>query len=82
MFVKLHRPPPEMRIFSPMRRIVLEHDHGSSALAGLDGAHQARRACADNNHVMRFIRQAEQIIYDVRINSAGRRSHMACNARN
>jgi len=44
---KLQRPPPEIRIFFP-RLGVLEHSDAAPALASFDGAHQARRAAAEN----------------------------------
>ena len=37
--------------FFPDARIVLQHDDGSSALSGLDGAHETGGTGADNNDV-------------------------------
>ena len=51
MFVKLHRPPPEIRIFSPMLGIVLEHKDGPAAPARFDRAHQARCTAANDDDI-------------------------------
>ena len=44
--MKLQRPPPEIRIFLPVR--VFEDRDAAAALAGFDGAHQACRAAAED----------------------------------
>ncbi len=51
MLVKLQRPPPEMRIFSPGARGMVDHQHRASAPARLDGAHHPGRAGADHHDV-------------------------------
>ena len=49
--VKLQRPPPEMRIFSPGARAWSMHQHRAPAPARLDGAHHPGRARADHHNV-------------------------------
>ena len=51
VLVKLHRPPPEIRILAPGMRRVIQHQHAPAALPGADRAHQPRRAGAQHNHV-------------------------------
>ena len=57
--VKLQRPPPEMRIFSPGRRGVVEDQHRRPRLPASIGAHQPGGAGAEHhdieagNHVRR-----------------------------
>ena len=49
--VKLQRPPPEMRIFFPMRSACSSTSHAPAALAGFDGAHQASRTAAQDDDI-------------------------------
>jgi len=44
MLVKLQRPPPEMRIFLAQPSCVLDDGNTTAAFAGLNRAHQTRRA--------------------------------------
>ena len=50
--VKLQRPPPEMRIFSPSVSIVLDEQHAAAARARLRRAHHAGGAGADDDDVV------------------------------
>ena len=52
VLVKLQRPPPEIRIFAPASRRMLQHQHPPPALARGQRAHQARGAGAQDDHVI------------------------------
>ena len=47
MLVKLHRPPPEMRILRRAVRVVFEQEDAAVALAGDSGAHETSGASTD-----------------------------------
>ena len=50
-FVKLQRPPPDIRIFFPAASLRSRMIYRSAAFSRLNGAHQAGRAGSDDNNV-------------------------------
>ena len=54
MLVKLHRPPPEIRIFFPMRSARSRTTTLRPRAASFDGAHEPGSSAAKNNRVKFF----------------------------
>ena len=69
MLVKLQRPPPEMRIFSPSVAVVLDQQDAAAALSGQRRAHHAGGAGADDDDV-EIERRSQRFIGAVRLHDA------------